>query len=797
MYLRNGLKIVAALVFIAFLTALSLPIGEIPIVGSFLNPFTGFVQNARVERISDEDKIRLSLLKEHAEVHYDDNGVPHIFAENEDDLYFIQGYIVAKDRLWQMDMQGRSGMGELAEVVGEKALDNDKLMRRLGLGDAANELLSQAKIDGSYKVIENYTAGVNAYIASLDTKDLPLEYKLMNFKPRPFKPEYTAVLLKIMALRLTAMEADLENTNFVHQFGKEDFDKLYPNFYEHESPIIPVGTKFKTPDNTSDSLQLQNISQRSYAKKVLQQLDRNLGSNNWAINSSKSSSGNSILCNDPHLKIHLPAIWYEMHLVSKEQNVYGVTMPGAPGIVIGFNQNIAWGVTNAGRDVRNWYEITFKNAAKDEIKIDSSYEKVTKKVESIYVKGKGWIQDTVYVTSFGRVIYDDNFENEEGYKNLALSWTNYLKSNELLTFLKLNKGRDVEDYKEALKTFYCPGQNFIFASVKGDIAIKQQGLFPKTPRDQDKFVLDGTHGALKMNDFIPVEENPYSYNPPQGFLFSANQHPTDKSYPYYYSSGDFEAYRNRRIYQVLSSKERLNIEDMKALQGDNFSLLASEFLPIFIKNINSSDSYIEKLKKWDYYYDENSEEATLFELWFKRFEYNVWDELNNQKLAMDYPKSIVLYQLLLTDTAYHFFDIKSTERTEHARDIIALSYEEAIKEFESNASKSWWQYKDTEIPHLTNIPALGRYHIQTGGNKHIVNATWKNWAPSWRMIVEMIKNRPVAYVNYPGGISGNPASPHYDNFINSWAKYQYRKVELSFKPSEINIAHSIYFEKSN
>lgn len=794
MKLNTIFKVLITILFVAMIVVLSIPIGQLPVIGHFLNPFTGFVQNAYIENETDDLKINLSQLNDHAEVHYDTSGVPHIFAENDDDLYFLQGYIVAKDRLWQMDMQGRSGMGELSEIVGEKALENDRLMRRLGLADAANELLNQSKKDGSYATILKYTEGVNAYINSLSPSEYPLEYKLMNFKPRAFKPEYTAVLLKIMALRLTAMEADIENTNFVNKFGKEDFDRLFPSFYKEEAPIIPKGTLFnKTTSN--DSVSLNTISSKLYAKRVLKELDRNLGSNNWAVNSSKSSTNNAILCNDPHLKIHLPSVWYEMHLVSKNQNVYGVTMPGAPGIVIGFNKNIAWGVTNAGRDVRNWYDIQFKDATRNQILVDSTFETVKMKLESIYVKGRGWVQDTILTTSFGRIVYDRNFNIGDNALNLALSWTNYIRSNEMLTFLKLNKAENHNDYLNALKTFYCPGQNFIFASVKGDIAIKQQGLFPNTPIDQDKFILNGSSSNLKMNHFIPIEDNPHCYNPSQGFLYSANQHPTDASYPYYYSSGDFESYRNRRIDNVLRQKEKLSIEDMKTLQSDNYSLLASEFVPIFLKYIDSNQTLYSKFKNWNYRFDESDEIATFFELWFKTFEKNVWDELLVEGVSLDYPKPIVLYDLLKNDTSFHFFDLISTSNKESAGDIVRMSFQEATKIYDTLSTKTWWQYKDTEIPHLTNIPALGRYHINTGGNKHIVNATWKNWAPSWRMIVELIKNRPVAYVNFPGGNSGNPSSKHYDDFIDSWAKYKYRKVVLSYKPSEINISNSIYFEK--
>jgi penicillin amidase len=465
--------------------------------------------------------------------------------------------------------------------------------------------------------------------------------------------------------------------------------------------------------------------------------------------------------------------------------------------VIGFNQNIAWGVTNAGRDVRNWYEVQFTDASRTHYILDSQEIASTLRIETIHVKGKGTILDTVIETQFGPIIYDKKFSQSPMPTDLALSWTNYLASNELKTFLGLNKAKNHQDYLQALESFYCPGQNFIYADVSGNVAIKQQGLFPKTPVDKDKFVLKG-HSSLQMMDqFIPINENPYVLNPERGFVSSANQHPTDNNYPYYYSSGDFEAYRNRRVNEVLASKTKHSIQDMKNLQGDNLGLMAKEFLPVFLQMLSPSNLQnptIKELETWDFFYNEDSKMATFFDIWMKNFEEMVWDELKSEKVVYDFPKSIVLYHILKSEPQFVFFDNKSTSAIETAQDIVNQSFEKSVQDYQKN-KQAWWEYKDTEIPHLAKIPAFGRYHVPTGGNKHIVNATWKDWAPSWRMIVEMKPNRPEAWVCFPGGQSGSPASKFYDNQINSWAKIGYRKVVFSFKPSELSILKSIYFHK--
>ena len=789
------MKWLYSFLFVIIVVISSLHIGKIPAIGMFLNPFTGFAQNAQNATLKKEIILKTSALGGPSQVIYDSSYVPHIFTKHDSDLYFLQGYVLAKDRLWQMEMQSRSGMGELSEIAGPVALENDRLMRRLGIYDAAQTLLKQFEEDGTISVVHRYTQGVNAYIESLSDKDLPIEYKLMGFKPRKYEPIHTAILLKIMAMRLTAMEADIENTNFANTFGKALFDELYPNFYKYQQPICSEIQKMNTSSDLNKN-EVQFITKNCFSKRVLEHFDRSLGSNNWAVSASKSASGNAMLANDPHLKIHLPAIWYEMHLVSDEQNVYGATMPGAPGIVIGFNNNIAWGVTNAGRDVRNWYDVQFKKGSKSEIVVDSGFENVTLKTHIIQVKGAPQFIDSQYITSFGRVIYDDKFSKETYPKFLALDWTNYLPSNELKTFLKLNKAKNKTDYYEALKTFYCPGQNFVYADLEGNVAIKQQGLFPKTAVDYDKFVLDGTKKQNKVTEYIPIDENPTEFNPKRGFVTSANQHPTDASYPYYYSSGDFEAYRNRRIFEVLSSKEKLSIEDMKKLQGDNFNKMAQEFLPLFLKNIKPLSSfsakdqnYLMQLQRWNFYNEAESNAATLFELWIKSYEKLVWDELEDSTKLFDFPKTIVLYELTLNNPNHAFFDLKTTQEKESAKEMIQLALEKALSQFKN---EPWWEFKATEIPHLAMIPAFGHYNIKTGGNKHIVNAIWKDWAPSWRMIVEMKPQRPEAYICYPGGQSGNPASFFYDQQIPDWQNTRYRKVILTFKPQEVDGIQTIY-----
>jgi penicillin amidase len=224
--------------------------------------------------------------------------------------------------------------------------------------------------------------------------------------------------------------------------------------------------------------------------------------------------------------------------------------------------------------------------------------------------------------------------------------------------------------------------------------------------------------------------------------------------------------------------------------------MAQEFLPLFLKNIKPLSSfsakdqnYLMQLQRWNFYNEAESNAATLFELWIKSYEKLVWDELEDSTKLFDFPKTIVLYELTLNNPNHAFFDLKTTQEKENAKEMIQLALEKALSQFKN---EPWWEFKATEIPHLAMIPAFGHYNIKTGGNKHIVNAIWKDWAPSWRMIVEMKPQRPEAYICYPGGQSGNPASFFYDQQIPDWQNTRYRKVILTFKPQEVDGIQTIY-----
>ncbi|MCS6934831.1 MAG: penicillin acylase family protein [Chitinophagales bacterium] len=785
--------------------------GKIPPFGKFLNPFTGFWQNAENHRFSD-GVCRLPGLRDEATVVYDERLVPHIFAKNDEDLYYLQGYITARHRLFQMEISTYAAAGRLTEIAGEAALDNDRLMRRTGMvyaAEKAYEFIEQDTL--SRNLILAYCRGVNEHIRSLSPKDYPIEYKLLDFAPEEWKPIKVALLLKHMANMLAVFDYDIENTNFITRYGTELFQKLYPEFIADEDPIIPKGTvwNFTPVRDTANSLphtsgtesaartttisytHCQNPGNSTqyftgYIPSSWQKPDEITGSNNWAVSGSKTATGKPILCNDPHLRLTLPSIWYEMHLVSPGMNVYGATLPGAPAVISGFNDSIAWGVTNAGRDVRDYARVS-----------KEQYNRASVRKEIYKIRGGKEFTEEVRYTEFGPVVFDDNYGSDPGKKFLAMRWTAHLPSNEFKTFYLLNRGKNYNDYLQALNYFTCPAQNFVFASHDGDIAIKQQGRFPIMTK-RNAFI-QNEQEAIPWKTFIPYEHNPHIKNPARGFVSSANQHPTDLTYPYYYPGvGQYENYRNRRINRLLSQAEKTDAAAMMKLQNDNYNLHASEALPVLLTLLDTASltpsqlNILHTLQQWNYYNDPHQTAPVYFEIWWQTLRNLLWDETQQQPQPMKQPSFYVTVSLLRSDSTMPFYDNLQTPARETRKDIVNMSFraiEDSIKspyftevsELSSTEKtyikkdksvKDWGSYKATKISHLIpGLDAFSALNVYCGGNRGIVNATSTTAGPSWRMIVDFGEKK--AHVIIPGGQSGNPGSRFYDNGVNVWARGEY------------------------
>ena len=371
-------------------------------LGKLLSPQHGIWQNAENADAGFNATFNFPQLKGKVNVYLDDRLVPHVFAEQETDAYFVQGYLHAKFRLWQMELQTHAAGGRASEIIGEKALNHDREFRRLGMVYAAEISLKEMEADPTTKTsCDAYTAGVNAFISNIKPAQLPIEYKLIGYEPEPWTNLKTALFLKYMSYDLAGHDDDMEMSNAKTYFDPADFDLLYPSIQDSLDPIIPKGTVYAAPKvQLHKPVGADSIYLKSKDLLVLheQKPDRENGSNNWVAGGSKTKSGAPILCNDPHLGLNLPSLWFEMQLSTPSLNVYGATFPGAPSVIIGFNDQVAWGVTNGGRDVRDYYEIKFKDDTRKEYWFDSAWKKTDFRIETIKVKDQPDYIDTVAYT---------------------------------------------------------------------------------------------------------------------------------------------------------------------------------------------------------------------------------------------------------------------------------------------------------------------------------------------------------------------------------------------------------------
>ena len=763
---------------------------SIPPPGFFFSPYTGFWQNAEaVHPITDAISLQTSQLHEPITVFMDDRLVPHIYARNPEDAIFAQGFLHAKYRLWQLDISVRAAGGRLSEIVGPIAIPADRRKRQMGFRTAAAAAVNEwMKSVEAVKFLNAYTNGINYYIEQLRPRDYPLEFKLMNYAPEPWSFLKTALFRQAMIETLCIREYDLEETNSLHLLGDKLFESLFPFYNKRQSPIIPEGTEWDFSPlphpQPNTKTYIGAVDHQPFPKPPPY-----VGSNNWAVSGEKTTTGYPILCNDPHLNLTLPSIWYEMHINGESINVYGASLPGAPGILIGFNENIAWGETNVGQDVSDWYRIHWADEGKNSYKVDDKVLAVEKVVEIIKVKGQEDIIDTVRYTQWGPIVYE---EENHPKQDMAMQWTGLMvpEKEEVLTFLKINQAKNYDEFIQALSNYASPPQNFVFASKEGDIAMQIGGKFPIRTEKQGRFILEGDNSENDWKGFIPFTHLPGEKNPPRDFVSSANQHTTAQDYPYPYY-GHFDDYRGRYLFRKLQETSKVGTKEMQALQNDNFSILAEEAVPLLMQYVDSTlftshPVLLAPLQNWDFRFEKDSKAAVVFTHWFDTFYELVWDELsqNKEQLHARLPEKWRTIEILEEEPEHPLFDHLSTPAVEDAGAIvnkaffIADSILQAKYNYKQNGLPDWELDKSTFIPHLGKIPAFKEEYIPVGGYRDALNSIKKSNGPSWRMIIELGKEN-KGFGVYPGGQSGNPGSPFYDNFIETWTAGDYYPLHIS------------------
>ncbi len=786
-----------------------------------------------------DGELQIAGLDSPVEIYRDAFGVPHIYGSTHHDLFFAQGYVHAQDRFWQMDFWRHQGAGRLSELLGKPMVETDKFLRTLGWERVAIQELTLLSPE-QLLILEAYSDGVNAYIQEKPGIELSLEYAFLpilnrSYTPKPWTPLNSLTWSKAMAWDLRGnLSTEIDRAMLLKDISSGQLDFLFPP-YPQDHPVIVPGFTLSgyIPDQNADqgyasSQDKDNISfyAYSYLLKSIQAKAENLdaisgggfeaiGSNSWAISGDLTNTGKPILANDTHLGSQMPSIWYEVGLHCQEKtddcrlNVAGFSFAGVPGVVIGHNDRIAWGVTNVGPDVMDLYieKINPDNHAQYEI--NGEWVEMETVIETIQVAGKDPIEHVVYLTRHGPIIGSvyglEDFDQDTGIRfpeNYAVSlrWTALEPSCVFCAFWEFNLAQNWQEFRKAAENFTVPSQNLLYADVDGNIAYQMPGKIPIRMEGHDGMLpVPGWTGNYEWQGYIPFEELPFSLNPPEGYIVTANNAVVGTDYPYLISEGWARGYRAQAIIDLIKgAPDQISVEYIKRMQGDNHDLLADSLVPILLE-INFGDSDLieaqQLLGDWDYQTDMDSAAAALYMVF--------WQNLIDNTIQDDLPdyyhvgvggtaKEIIRLLSIQPDNAW--WDDPSTPDKEVLEDIFRLTFEQSVQELQKELGKdiSVWQWGDlhtitfenqvmNSFPFIKNV--FNRGPFPASGGSSIINSTgWDpanpyviNWLPSQRMIVDLndLSNSVSIHTT---GQSGHAYHPHYIDMADLWRKIYYHPM---------------------
>ena len=793
------------------------PIGPLPPIGPLLDPANGVWASAAAVNFPARQLAAIPGLKDSVLVLFDDRGVPHVFASSDDDAWRALGFVVARDRLFQMEAQTRAASGRLSEWAGKRALEADRETRALGLAwGAERKAAAYDRSSPAWVAMEAYAAGVNAWIDRMRPRDLPLEYRLLKARPIKWEPIHSFLFLSRMSLTLGLNDAATKRLHAQSLVGKTAADALFPVNSPIQEPIQPngqAGPRFDfgelPPPGAADS---QAVLAREVHRHLLVALrppenhepSDAVGSNNWAVAPSRSSTGNAILAGDPHLDLTLPSVWYEMHIVVPGKlDAAGVGFPGMPGVVIGFNRDVAWTFTNTGSDVNDFYaEKVDDDAHPSRYQVDGRWRSLEKRVETYRGPGGAVLAtDTLYFTHRGPM-------RKLLGKWLSMRWTAYESSREPDNFLALSRTKSVSEWLYAMRDYVAPTQNGLVAD-RSNIAIRSSGSYPIRPGDGRGDVI--RDGSLSSNDwvgFLPVEKFPFALNPPQGFLASANQQPVDPlQNPAYMGSSWYSPWRAMRINALLRSDSSVTPDEMRMYQTDPGSARADLFVPLFLEaaarrdSIGPGDPKLREaarlLREWDRTYTRTNRRAVLFEAAMRDLAVRTWDELvdsasGTPPTASFLPETQILLWLARSPSS-QWWDNRGSAEVEDRDAILAASLVAGLDTVVSRNGQPdssawlWSNRRKANIRHLLRIPALGALGVPLQGGPGTLNPSSGEGTQgaSWRMVVELGPEI-RAWSIYPGGQSGAPASTRYADRLSQWSLGQLDQVLFPRTPAELD-----------
>ncbi len=736
-------------------------------------------------------RLALKGLHGRVEIIRDRWGVPHIYASNLRDLFFAVGYAQAQDRLWQMDFNRRLACGALSEVLGEATLDIDRMTRRIGFRRAAQWEWREAQGE-ERAMTEAFAAGVNAY---LERGRLPLEFTILRYRPAPWHPADGLAFGRFMSWTLAGnWDSEIMRSWTIERFGPEVMAELEPSYPLGGPVIVPPGTEARGagPDLREDFRQVADL---------IGAVGRAM-SNNWAVDGQKSVTGKPLLANDPHLPLTMPSIWWELHVDSPEVKAAGAGLPGTPGVMLGHNERIAWGVTAAIVDGDDFFveRVNPDNPSQYEHRGDWVDGEVVR--EEIKVRGRSQpVVEEVLITRHGPVV-SPAIKGET--RTLALRTTAQEPSHQTQAQLMLMRARNWEEFREALSGWPVPPLNFAYADVDGNIGYQLAARVPVRAKGYGVVPSPGWAGEHEWTGFVPFDELPHAYNPPTHWVASSNNKIVDDDYPHFLSANYADSPRQQRIIEMLEAKEKLSADDFQAMHADQLSLPARELVPRILE-LTPADDWCRRaltfLRAWDYVLAPDSVAACVYEAFFTHLVRRALEE----KLGSwsDFFTGRGVHPLKPNGMFFHASSSWLREKMRERPDwFVGKSWQEAMEEALTSAvaelrkllgdDVSRWQWgrlhKQRFRHPLGQMRGLDRVFnrgpVPIGGDANTVCAGAYSpyqgydsiaFTASWRQIIDLADfNHSQAAL--PSGQSGHPGSRHYSDMIGLWQRVEYHPM---------------------
>ncbi len=746
-------------------------------------------------------EIAVGGISHRVRIYRDSFGVPCFFAKNEADLYFALGFVHAQERLWQMELYRRAATGTISEIIGERALKLDKFVRVLGFPALAEQLKTNLSRQSLF-ILENYARGVNAFIEQ-NSSHLPIEFTILNFRPEKWKIEHSIAIQRLLAWSLEmGWFVDPAFAILATKIDRKKFAEILP---------VPEKRYF------SGALKLTNQEGAFFSnfldcclelKKFTGLRGAGFGSNAWVVSGDRTQSGEPLLANDPHLWMLNPSIWFEAQLHAPELNCSGFTIPGLPGIIIGQNQAIAWGMTNMMADGCDYFQEKLHPQDSLRYFYRGKWQKMDVFDDTIFVKDKEPVIQKIRLSAHGPIVSSLDSSLASVNQAISLQWIGKLGKDEFLAFDRIMKASNWDEFVSGLQNFGVPPQNFLYADTSGNIGYYAAGTIPVRKRGRGILLRPGWDKRYDWQGTIPFDQLPHWVNPDSGIIISANQKMVDDRYPYFISDYWEPDYRWKRIWQMISAQEKLSAENFKKMQSDRLDLHAQYLLPFILpvlEKFNRSDRhrnyFYQELKNWDHVVSEESVGAAIFEVFLVHF----YEDIFQDEMGADLYKEFVqlpnlpiriVDKIIKQENNPWFDNVLTKEVAETRDDIILKSLERTFKFFPANYSEDvgrwrWGNVHQLELKHILGYrkPLNAYFNIRSfpvGGSNTTVNAGMFALADkkmdmtvgaSLRQIVDFSQLDEPLHI-LPSGQSGHPLSKNYSDQTELWRKGEYRSVML-------------------